>query len=101
MRTLKRLGLVALLLCAAVPAFAQGAPSREPSKTTPEQEALIQAGVELHDKGQYDEAIAKYQAVLAQSPSDVTAMFEMAFSYLSKRDFDKSFELAKKGCLLY
>ena len=97
MRTLKRLGLVALLLCAAVRVFAQGAPSREPSKTTPEQEAIIRAGVELHDKGEYDAAIAKYQQVLAQSPSDVTALFETAFSYLSKRDFDKSFETAKKG----
>jgi tetratricopeptide (TPR) repeat protein len=97
MRTLKRLGLVAVLLCAAAPVFAQGAPSREPSKTTPEQEAIIRAGVELHDKGEYDAAIAKYQQVLAQSPSDVTALFETAFSYLSKRDFDKSFETAKKG----
>ena len=97
MRTLKRLGFVAVLLCAAAPVFAQGAPSREPSKTTPEQEAIIRAGVELHDKGEYDAAIAKYQQVLAQSPSDVTALFETAFSYLSKRDFDKSFETAKKG----
>jgi hypothetical protein len=97
MRTLKRLGLVVLLLCAAAPVFAQGSPSRAPSETTPEHDVIIRAGVELHDKGEYDAAIAKYQAVLAESPSDVTAMFEMAFSYLSKRDFDKSFETAKKG----
>src|SRR3954470_14811668 len=97
MRTLNRLGLVAVILCAAAPVFAQGAPSRVPSKSTPEQEAIIRAGIELHDKGEYDAAITKYQQVLAQSPSDVTAMFEIAFSYLSKRDFDKSFETAKKG----
>ena len=35
--------------------------------------------------------------MLTASPADVTALFEMAFSYLSKRDFDKSFELAKQG----
>src|SRR3954462_3488522 len=97
MRTLKTLGLVALLLCAAAPVSAQGAPSRAPSETTPEQDAIIRAGIELHDKGDYDGAIAKYQAVLAESPSNVTAMFETAFSYPSKRDFDKSFETAKRG----
>jgi tetratricopeptide (TPR) repeat protein len=77
--------------------LAQSAPTRVPAKSTAEQETVIREGVELHDKGQYDAAIAKYQEVLAKSPSDVTAMFEMAYSYLSKREFDKSFETAKQG----
>jgi len=96
MRTLSTCVLAALLL-APLPARAQGAPTRQPSATTAEHESIIRAGIELHDKGQYDAAIAKYQEVLTASPADVTALFEMAFSYLSKRDFDKSFELAKRG----
>jgi len=97
MRTLKSLALAVLLLCGAVPVLGQTAPTRNPTETTPEHEAIIRAGVELHDKGDFDAAIAKYQEVLAKNPSDVTAMFEMAFSYLSKEDFDKCFETAKKG----
>lgn len=96
MRTLSTCVLAALLFVP-LPARAQSAPTRQPSATTSEHEAIIRAGIELHDKGQYDAAIAKYQEVLSASPSDVTALFEMAFSYLSKRDFDKSFELAKQG----
>jgi tetratricopeptide (TPR) repeat protein len=98
MRTFQPILLAtALVLSVSATVVGQGAPTRVPAKTTTEQEATIRAGVELHDKGQYDEAIAKYQEVLEKSPTDVTALFEMAFSYLSKRDFDKSFETAKKG----
>jgi tetratricopeptide (TPR) repeat protein len=97
MRTLTKSVLAAALLFGPLPARAQTAPTRQPSTTAPEQEATIRAGVELHDKGEYDAAIARYQEVLSASPTDVTAMFEMAYSYLSKRDFDKSFEIAKRG----
>ena len=54
-------------------------------------------GIDLHDKGQFDQAIAKYQEVLARSPSNATALFEMAYSYLAKKDYDKSFETARRG----
>src|SRR5512144_2629494 len=97
MRTPKAWLLTAVLLLASVPVLAQSAPTRLPAKTTPEQEEVIRAGVELHDKGEYDAAMAKYREVLEKSPTDVTAMFEMAYSYLAKRDFEKAFETAKKG----
>jgi tetratricopeptide (TPR) repeat protein len=87
---------VAVVSCPALSA-AQNAPSREPAVTTAEQEAIIRAGVELHDKGEYDQAIARYQEVLAKSPNDVTALFELAYSYLAKKDFDKTLETARKG----
>jgi Tfp pilus assembly protein PilF len=78
-------------------AHAQGQPTRVPAESTAEQEAVLRAGVELHDKGQYDEAIAKYQTVLGSSPTNVSALFELSFSYLAQREYDKSFETAQKG----
>lgn len=89
--------IIALAAAGSPAAYAQSAPSKSPSATTPELEALIRAGVELHDKGQYDQAIAKYQEALAKSPADVNAMFEMAFSYMANKDFDKSLAMAKRG----
>ena len=90
--------LASVLFLSPLPALAQGvAPTRVATETTPEQEAIIRAGIDLHDKGQFDQAIAKYQEVLGKSPSNVTALFEMAYSYLSKKDFDKSLETARKG----
>lgn len=73
------------------------APTQEPSAITPEQETLLREGIDLHDKGQFDQAIAKYQEVLAKSPANVVAMFELAYSYLEKRDFEQSFAIASRG----
>ncbi len=86
-----------VLLASPTALLAQGAPTRVPATTTTEQEAVLRAGIELHDKGEFDGAIATYQQVLAKSPANVTALFELAFSYLSKKDYDKSFATARTG----
>ena len=83
MRFVTSVLLTVALVFTAAAASAQRAPSRVPATTTPEHEAIVRAGIELHDKGQFDAAIAKYQEVLAKSPTDVTAMFELAFSYMA------------------
>jgi tetratricopeptide (TPR) repeat protein len=97
MRILNSWLLAAALVGLPAIAHGQAAPTRVPAVTTPEQESVLRAGIELHDKGQYDQAIAKYREVLAGSPTNVTAMFEMAYSYLAKRDYDNGYETARKG----
>jgi tetratricopeptide (TPR) repeat protein len=98
MRMLNNYLLAGALLLSPLTALAQGvAPTRVAAETTPEQEAIIRAGIDLHDKGQFDQAITKYQEVLGKNPANATALFEMAYSYLSKKDFDKSFETARRG----
>ena len=97
MRMLKTFLFALVLLAAPAALLAQGAPTRVPAATTTEQEALLRAGIDLHDKGDFDGAIARYQDVLARSPSNVTALFELAYSYLSKKDYDKSFATARTG----
>lgn len=97
MRLLNALLFAFVLLASPTVVLAQGAPTRVPATTTTEQEAVLRAGIDLHDKGEFDGAIAKYQEVLAKSPSNVTALFELALSYLSKKDYDKSFATARTG----
>ena len=46
----------------------------------------IGEGIALHKAGKYDEAIAKYKAVLAEDPANASALYEMAYSYETKGD---------------
>ena len=46
----------------------------------------IDEGIRLHDARKYDEAIARYKAVLADQPDNALARYEMAFSYYAKGD---------------
>ncbi|MBS1818271.1 MAG: tetratricopeptide repeat protein [Acidobacteria bacterium] len=89
--------LAAFLALPSVTSAQAGAPTREPSAPTADQESVLREGIELHDKGEFDQAIAKYNEVLAKSPGNVTALFELAYSYLAKRDFAQSFATAQKG----
>ncbi len=98
MRLVVRSVLCAALLAAPVCAVAQpSAPTRVPPAMTADQERVIREGVDLHDKGQFDDAIAKYQSVLTEQPDNVVALFELAYSYLAKGDFDRTIATAQKG----
>jgi tetratricopeptide (TPR) repeat protein len=46
----------------------------------------IAEGVALHDAGRYDEAIAKYRAILADDPKNEMAAYELALSATAKGD---------------
>ncbi|MCI1186878.1 tetratricopeptide repeat protein [Hymenobacter sp. DH14] len=54
-------------------AFAQTAP--RPARE------LIDEGIRLYDAGKYDEALARYQQVLAAEPANTTALSELALTY--------------------
>ena len=70
------------------------APKLDPTPATPEQQQLIREGVALHDRGDYDGAISRYQAVIKENPNNVAALYEISFSYFEKKDFQKSLESA-------
>jgi len=62
----------------------------DPQSLTPEQQtATLQQGVNLFEAGKYDEAIAKYQEVLAANPANATAAYELGTAYAAKSEFAK------------
>lgn len=65
--------------------------------STESQQQLINEGIELHDKGDYDGAISQYQEVLRQSPNNVQALYEMSFSYYAKKDYQKSIDVGYRA----
>ena len=89
--------LLVLLSFTAVIAQQIEAPKLTPTPATDSQKRLINEGVALHDRGDYDGAIAKYEEVLRENPTNDLALYELAFSYQMKKDYKKSLELGYKG----
>ena len=72
-------------------------PRLEPTPSTESQKQLIKEGVALHDGGDYDAAISRYEQVLRENPANVEALYEMSLTYYLKKDYQKSLEMAVKA----
>jgi tetratricopeptide (TPR) repeat protein len=97
---IKRMIWVSLLVLATVAVTARASsdgPKLVPVPSTEGQKALIKEGVALHDKGEYDAAIKKYEEVLTENPSNVEAMYELSYTFEAKKDYQKSLDTARKG----
>lgn len=54
----------------------------------------ISRGVQLHDQGNYREAIAVYEEVVAEDDKNWEAYYEMCLSYVSLNEFDNTIKYA-------
>jgi tetratricopeptide (TPR) repeat protein len=99
MRLLKT--AIGCVVLAAWPALAvaqpSGPPTRAATPSTPAENAAIQAGAALHDQGKFDQAIASYEEVLKLSPANMTALYELAFSFAANKEYEKSLAAATRG----
>lgn len=88
---------VVMVMCAA--AFGQKLvkPTLTSQAPTVEQQTKIAEGIKLHDAKRYDEAIAKYKAVLAENPECTNAMYEMCMTLYAKGEKESAMELANRG----
>lgn len=57
---------------------------------------LINEGIELHDKGQYEDAIKKYDEALRLEPGNFMAMYEKSYSLLELKKYDDATVYLKK-----
>ncbi len=57
---------------------------------------LVLDGIDLHDSGKYDEALALYRKALEIEPNSSMVMYEMALSYMSLDNYDEAIKLCKK-----
>ncbi len=78
--------LLAVLLCLmALPVFSQNDIPR-----------LMKEGVALHDEGKFDEAIRKYDSVLAIDANYYDAMFEKSYTLTMNKGYDECIVLCKR-----
>jgi tetratricopeptide (TPR) repeat protein len=72
-------------------------PNLTPAPQTDKHRELLREAVRQHDKGSYDGAIATYLEILKENPDDVSALYELGFSYSAKGDYQKSLDIANRG----
>jgi len=89
-----------VLTCALFPGLAaaqSGPPTRTATPSTSSETATIEAGIKLHDAGKFEEAIANYEEVLKLSPANMTALYELAYSFAANKEYEKSLAAATRG----
>ncbi len=96
---LKRISLLLVIILASTCTLAAQieAPKLAPVAPNENQKRLVEEGVALHDKKDFDGAIRKYEEALKENADNVEAMYEMGYSYLEKKDYKKSLEIAYRG----
>lgn len=72
-------------------------PTKTPTQPTAEQQKVLLEGIKLHDAKKYDEAIAKYESVLASNPDCSIVMYELAMTLDAKGEKSKSIEIVSRG----
>lgn len=91
-----RIALLTLFTIFSLKLFAQ-TEGLQPVPSTERQDSLIEVATGLHDEGKYDEAIGLYKEVLQENPANITALYEISFSYFAKGDHDNSIKYASEG----
>jgi tetratricopeptide (TPR) repeat protein len=91
--------VLCILLLLTPMSFAQGIPDAKltPVPTLDNHLPIVDEGIALHEKGDFDGAIARYRAVLAENPHDTLAMYELSFALFAKGDYKGCAEVARAG----
>ena len=68
-------------------------PTKDAPALTDAEMATLRAGVALYGQKKYDDAIAKYQEIVAANPDAVAAIYETALTYAAKGDRAKAIDV--------
>lgn len=60
-------------------------------------ESLVKEGIELHNKGDFDGAIAKYEEALKIDKKSDLVFYEIAYAYFAKQDLESAIKFSDKA----
>ena len=76
-----------------------GPATKEAAAATPAETTTLRLGIMLYDQRKYDDAIARFDEVLKDSPDNTIAMYELALAYSGKKEAQKAIDLAARGTM--
>ena len=72
-------------------------PTLDPKPCTDAQTQMVREGVAFHDAKKYDDAVAKYQKVIAENPDCTLVLYELSMTYYAMEEKTKAMDTAYKG----
>lgn len=64
-----------------------------PGQTDAQDLQMVQEGIDLFDRGEYQQAVEIYKNALARNPDNVIAMYELALTYTTLKEYQLSYNL--------
>lgn len=62
----------------------------------PSVDSLVQVGINYHDSGQYESAIKTYKSALDIEPNSALVNYELAFTYMTSKNYEKCIKHSDK-----
>ena len=72
-------------------------PTRLAPAMTPVENPVIREGIALFDQGKFDDALVRYEQILKANPDSTAAMYETAYTYEQKHEYQKAIDFAARG----
>ncbi len=66
-----------------------------------EAEKLVDEGIKFHDKGEYENALSKYDQALKLDKDNLYALVEMAYSLLAQKKYDETIKVSEQAVKIH
>jgi tetratricopeptide (TPR) repeat protein len=72
-------------------------PTRQAPAISAAESPVIREGIALFDQGKFDDALVRYEQILKANPDNTVAMYETAYTYEQKHEYQKAIDFAARG----
>ncbi len=88
---------VSFILLSCSSQYAIKEPTKTPLEVSLQENKLIQKGIDAYERGDYREAVDRYQEVLNSNPDNVHAIYELALTFSAMKEHKKSLDTGMRA----